>query len=80
MIMGGLFDNDPTMRLRDTKGRFCTAERHYADKARSENTRLRYERDKYKRAWLAVCERACRLERELAGLKRLAETVQKLNY
>lgn len=46
----GLFDHDPVMKCRDSKGRFATPERAYADKAIKENNYLRYEREKYMRA------------------------------
>ena len=54
---------------RDSKGRFCSAERAYADKAITENKRLRYDKEKYFRAYLAAANKCSRLERELNNLK-----------
>ncbi len=55
--------------MRDSKGRYCTPERHYADKAIAENKRLRYERDKYMRAWHSLVATNLRLTRELDSIK-----------
>lgn len=67
--MSGLFDKDPAMKPRDSKGRFATPERAYADKAIEENKKLRYYCEKYKRAWYASMERALRAEEELKTLR-----------
>ena len=49
--IGNLFADDPifTRRVRDSKGRFATQERAAYDKARKENTFLRYQVERYKR-------------------------------
>lgn len=74
--MKDLFANDEAMRLRDSRGRFATPERAYADRVAQENKllrlkvdRLSYEREKYFRAWMAVSDTASRVNRELAALK-----------
>lgn len=64
-----LFANDPAMKCRDAKGRYATAERAYADRAISENKYLRFEREKYMRAWQAAVKTACYWEREFKKLK-----------
>ena len=69
MIMEGLFDKDPAMRMRDSKGRFATPERAYADKAIAENRKLRFLVQKYKRAWFASVEYANKVEEELKSLR-----------
>lgn len=56
-------------QLRDHRGRFCTKEQKRTDMAISENQRLRYERDKYFRAFMALAQRNTSLERELIELK-----------
>lgn len=55
--------------LRLGNGRFCTIEQLRIEQVDSENLRLRLERDKYRRAWLASSSKASRLERELVELK-----------
>ena len=67
--MEGLFDKDPVMRMRDSKGRFATPERAYADKAIEDNKRLRLLCDKYKRAWLSCSKRVVMIENELKQLR-----------
>ena len=52
-------------KLRTRNGRFCTKEQFRTERVDSDNTRLRYERDKYYRAWIAVSKKAAYLEREL---------------
>lgn len=56
-------------RLRSRNGRFCTKEQLLNERVEEENKRLRFDKEKYYRAWLAASERACRLERELTELK-----------
>lgn len=57
-------------RLRSRNGRFCTKEQLLNERIEDENKRLRFDKEKYYRAWLAAAERASRLERELEELKR----------
>lgn len=64
-----LFANDPALKYRDAKGRFATPERAYADRAIEENKRLRYEREKYLRAYLAASESASRWHRKYLELQ-----------
>jgi hypothetical protein len=64
--MGELF---PQERIRDHRGRYCTKEQKRIDMALNENQRLRYERDKYFRAYMALAQRNTSLERELIELK-----------
>lgn len=56
-------------RLRSRNGRFCTKEQLLNERVEDENKRLRFDKEKYYRAWLAASERASRLERELTELK-----------
>lgn len=59
----------PQKQLRDHRGRFCNKEQKKVDLAISENKKLRYERDKYFRSYMALAERNVSLERELFSLK-----------
>ncbi len=56
-------------QYRDTKGRFCTKERHYAEKAFHDNKVLRLDREKYIRMNLALVNENARLKMELKDLK-----------
>ena len=56
-------------RLRTKNGRYCTAEQFRRERVDGHNKRLEYERDKYKRAWLAACATIARLEREITTMK-----------
>ena len=67
--MDGLFDKDPALRMRDSRGRFATPERAYADKAIDENKKLRLLCDKYKRAWMSMVNRCSKAENELKELR-----------
>ena len=71
-----LFGN---VQLRDHKGRFCTKERHYADKAFTENKRLLLECEKYKRAFLALSKRCTSAEREVLELKQRSKELEYKN-
>jgi len=55
-------------QYRDTKGRFCTKERHYAEKAINDNKILRLDREKYIRMNLALVKENARLKMELQSL------------
>ena len=55
--------------LRTKNGRYCTAEQFRRERVDGLNKRLEYERDKYKRAWLAACATIARLEREITTMK-----------
>lgn len=70
MENGGMFDKDPAMRLRDKHGKFATPLRAYADKAIEENKILRFEKEKWFRAWKATRARAAKLEEELNELRK----------
>ncbi len=59
----------PQKQLRDHRGRFCNKEQKKVDLALGENKKLRYERDKYFRSYMALAERNAALERELYMLK-----------
>lgn len=56
-------------QARDTKGRFCTRDRSLYERTLAENARLRFEKEKYFRAYLAVARDNERLQRELLALK-----------
>ena len=56
-------------RLRTKNGRYCTAEQFRRERVDGLNKGLEYERDKYKRAWLAACATIARLEREITTMK-----------
>lgn len=69
MEQTGFFENDPAMRPRDNKERFATPLRAYADKAIEENKVLKFQVEKFKRAWIASANHARRLENELKDLR-----------
>ena len=56
-------------QLRDHRGRYCTKEQKRTDMALNENRKLRYEKEKYFRAYIALATRNVSLERELRELK-----------
>ena len=64
-----MFANDPSMKMRDSKGRFATPERAMADKAIEENKMLRLQVEKYRRAYLAAGEMSAMYHRELVKVK-----------
>ena len=66
---GGLFSNDPALKFRDSKGRFATAERAYADKAIAENKSLRVECERYRRSYLAAADLASHWQRKFNELQ-----------
>lgn len=55
----------PVYRLRN--GRYATKEMAYADKQNSENQRLKFEVEKYKRMYLAIVKENTRLKEQLNG-------------
>lgn len=72
-----LFANDPTMRFRDSKGRFATPEMAIADKAIEQNKYLRLEVEKYRRAYLAAASMSSKYHLELIAVKeKLAELIK----
>lgn len=56
-------------RLRESNGRFCTRDRFLTERTANENKVLRFERDKYKRAYLALADENSRLRREIEEIK-----------
>lgn len=54
---------------RRSNGQFATKEMAFADKTAQENAILRYDVEKYKRAYLTTAKRCAALERELKELK-----------
>lgn len=59
----------PQKQLRDHKGRYCTKQQKKNDMLAEENKKLRWERDKYYRAFMVLAQRNSSLERELITLK-----------
>jgi hypothetical protein len=55
--------------LRRKNGKYCNKEQYRQEIIEEDNKRLRYERDKYMRAWLAAANKASKLEREILTLK-----------
>lgn len=72
----GLFGNDPALILRDSKGRFATPERAYADKAISENRYLRHECEKYRRSYYAAADLASHWQRKYLELREKIKSIQ----
>ena len=64
-----MFANDPTLRMRDSKGRFATPEKALYDRVIEENKMLRLQVEKYKRAWLSAGEMASIYHRALIKVK-----------
>ena len=64
-----MFANDPTLRARDSKGRFATPEKAMYDKAIEENRTLRLQVEKFRRAWLAAGEMSSFYHRALIKAK-----------
>lgn len=75
MQQEGLFDNDPAMKCRDSKGRFATPERAYADKAIEENKFLRMEREKYLRAYLSAASMSSYWHRKFLELQEKVKSI-----
>ena len=66
--MKALFE-EPKQTYRRSNGQFATKEMAYADKQAQENAILKFEVEKYKRAYLTTAKRCIALERELKELK-----------
>ena len=49
-----LFDNDPAFKMRDSKGRYATPERAYADKAIKELAYWKLRAEKFRRMYESV--------------------------
>lgn len=67
--MEELFANDPVMKCRDSKGRFATREKAYAERAANENRYLQLEREKYLRAYLSASSMASHWHRKYLWLQ-----------
>ena len=52
--MKTLFDNDPALKMRDSKGRYATPERAYADKAIKELAYWKFQAEKFRRMYESV--------------------------
>ena len=74
-----LFANDPTLRMRDCKGRFATPEKAMYDRAIMENKSLSLQVEKFKRAWLSAGEMSSIYHRKyLQALEEIKELRQKI--
>lgn len=62
--MTTLFEDKKAV-YRRSNGQFATKEMAFADKTAQENAILRYDVEKYKRAYLTTAKRCVALEREL---------------
>lgn len=56
-------------QLRLKNGKFCTKEQYRMENLERENKILRFERDKYYRAWCSASSRLSTLEREINALR-----------
>lgn len=56
-------------QLRLKNGKFCTKEQYRMENLERENKILRFERDKYYRAWCSASNRLSTLEREINALR-----------
>lgn len=56
-------------QLRLKNGKFCTKEQYRMETIERENKILRFERDKYYRAWCSASNRLSVLEREINALR-----------
>jgi hypothetical protein len=75
--MEELFTNDINMRCRDSKGRFATPERAYADRVVQENKFLRLERERYKRSYFAAADLATHWQRKYLELREKVKAICK---
>ncbi len=64
-----LFNDGASEKIRDRRGRFCTRERQVYDRAVEENKYLRFQREKWFRAYMALANDNSRLVREVNALK-----------
>lgn len=89
--MSGLFDNDEAYMqavvkkrrklVRNKSGQFCTEEELMVEKTQRENAILKRNCEKYYHNWMAVADRAIRLERENYKLKeKIKEYEESNNY
>ena len=65
-----LFGNDPSLKMRDNKGRYATTERAYADKAIRQLAYWKNETEKYRRMYESVVKVLNHRNRELYELKK----------
>lgn len=56
-------------QLRLKNGKFCTKEQYRMETIERENKILRFERDKYYRAWCSASNRLSALERQLIAIR-----------
>jgi len=71
----GMFARDPALIPRDSKGRFATPERAYADKALKENRRLRSECERFKRSYYAAADLAAYWQRKHDALQEKIKSI-----
>ena len=64
---------EPKQTYRRSNGRFATKEMAYADKQATDNKRLSFEVEKYKRMYLAVVKENSELKRKFNEIKELLE-------
>ena len=66
--MKELFDTSEA-RHRDSKGRFATRDKAYADRVARENSYLRLERERYMRAYFAAADMSSHWQRKYIELR-----------
>lgn len=64
---------EPKQTYRRSNGQFATKEMAYADKQATDNKRLSFEVEKYKRMYLAVVKENSELKRKLNQIKDLVK-------
>ena len=64
---------EPKQTYRRSNGQFATREMAYADKQATDNKRLSFEAEKYKRMYLAVVKENSVLKRKFNEIKELLE-------
>ncbi len=74
--METLFTTTDT-KARDSKGRFATPERAYAERAKRENQYLKLECERYKRAYFAAVDDAADWKRKYLELREKLESIIK---
>lgn len=62
---------EPKQTYRRSNGQFATKEMAYADKQATENKRLSFEVEKYKRMYLAVVKENANLKQKLNEIKEI---------
>ena len=67
--MNDLFGNDKALKMRDSKGRYATPLKAYADKAKKDAEYWKFTAEKYKRMYEAVVKMLTYKDRMIQKMK-----------